>query len=152
VITLRFVSHPGIFDVACKAAQYGFWCSHCDAVMRDGRLLGARFIGGVQARPGDYDAGGFTREFRLDLDADREQSDRYFDFLTSQIGKPYDAAAIIAFYSRRDWQSPEKWFCSELLGAALAECGLFPPEMAVKFSRVTPRDMLLLASMIKKAG
>lgn len=36
----------------------------------------------------------------------------------SQIGKPYDWAAIYGIVLRGDWQSPSKWICTELAGFA----------------------------------
>lgn len=152
MIRIRFVSHPGIFNWACRIAQYGFWCTHCEAVMPDSALLGA-ISDGVKARAPDYDASQFSRELFLDVKASSEQEEIFYAFLVSQIGKPYDTWAIISyFYPSRDWQEFDAWYCSELLGAALAECGILPKEMAVKFSRVTPRDLLLLISTRTEAG
>ena len=152
MITLRFVSHPGIFNWAARIAQYGFWGTHCEAVLPDGRYLGA-ISDGVKARDPRYDAGYFSQEMLLDVKTTPDQEEIFYAFLESQIGKPYDIWAILAyFYPSRDWQSFDAWYCSELLGTALAECGILPKEMAVKFSRVTPRDLLLLISTRTEAG
>jgi hypothetical protein len=152
MITLRFVSHPGIFNWACTIAQYGFWSTHCEAVMPDGRFLGA-ISDGVKARPGDYDADLFSREMFLEVRATPDQEEIFYAFIESQIGKPYDTWAILAyFYPSRDWQAFDAWYCSELLATGLAECGILPKEMAVKFSRITVRDLLLLISTRTEAG
>jgi hypothetical protein len=98
----------------------------------------------VQSRPADYDGGAFIREMHVEIDATDAQKETFFAFLTSQIGKPYDALAIVSFAAGRDWQAPDSWFCSELQAAALAACGLFPERLAVGFSHITPRDLLLL--------
>lgn len=146
MITLRFVSHPGIFNWACTIAQYGFWSTHCEAVTSDGLFIGA-ISDGVKARPWGYDTGLFSQELFLEIKATHEQEEIFYAFVESQIGKPYDLWAILAyFWPSRDWQSFDSWYCSELLGTALAECGILPKEMAVKFSRVTVRDLLLLIS------
>lgn len=146
MITLRFVSHPGIFNWACTIAQYGFWGTHCEAVMLDGRYLGA-ISDGVKARVPSYDKGKFKKEVFIEVQATADQEDIFYAFIESQIGKPYDLWAILAyFYPSRDWQSFDAWYCSELLGTGLAECGILPKEMAVKFSRVTPRDLMLMIS------
>lgn len=146
MITLRFVSHHGIFNWACRIAQYGFWSTHCEAVTSEGLFIGA-ISDGVKARPWGYDAGDFSEELFLDVKATPEQEAIFYAFIESQIGKPYDLWAILAyFWPSRDWQSFDAWYCSELLGTGLAECGILPKEMAVKFSRVTPRDLLLLIS------
>jgi len=152
MITLRFVSHKGMFNWACTIAQYGFWSTHVEAVMPDGRYLGA--IGdGVKSRDPSYDKGRVKKEIFLDVKTTAEQEDIFYAFVESQIGKPYDLWAILAyFYPSRDWQSFDAWYCSELLGTALAECGILPKEMAIKFSRVTPRDLMLLISTRTEAG
>jgi len=151
MITLRFVAHFGIFNWACRIAEYGFWCTHCEAVMPDRTLLGA-ISDGVKARSPRYDAGTFSKELFLDIKSTVEQEDIFYAFIESQIGKPYDTWAIISyFYPSRDWQSFDAWYCSELIGTALAECGILPKEMAVKFSRITPRDLLLLISTLIEA-
>lgn len=148
MITLRFVSHPGLFNWACSIAQYGFWCTHVEAVMPDGTLLGA-ISDGVKARAPNYDIGKFSREMFVRISVAPEHESSFYAFLRSQIGKPYDSQAIWAFYGKRDdrdWQAPSSWFCSELMAAALAEYEVFPQHMAEKFNRVTPRDLMLLIS------
>lgn len=148
MITIRFVSHPGIFDWAAKIAQYGFWCTHCEVVMPDGSLLGA-MGDGVKARPPGYDAGNFSQEMFFEVKATPEQEEIFHGFLESQLGKPYDTWAVISFFwPSRDWQNFDAWDCSELLGTAFSECSILPKQMAVKFSRITPRDLLLLISTL----
>jgi hypothetical protein len=152
MITLRFVSHPGLFNWACTIAQYGFWSTHCEAVMPDGTYLGA-ISDGVKARNPGYDKGNFGQELFVEVRATPDQEEIFYAFVESQIGKPYDLWAILAyFWPSRDWQSFDSWHCSELLGTGLAECGILPKEMAVKFSRITPRDLLLLVSTRTEAG
>lgn len=151
MISLRFVSHPGPFDWACRLAQYWFWASHCEAVLPDGRLLGAMFSGGVQARDPLYDQGGYTKQIRVPLLLTADEEAKFINFLHEQVGKPYDWTAVAGFYSQRDWQEDDSWFCSELMAAALAASGAFPQQMAVKFSRITPRDLMLLTSVLAGA-
>ena len=152
MIVLRFVSHPGLFNWACSVAQYGAWMTHVDAVMPDGRYHSA-MSDGVKTRPPDYDVGKFTREMFVEVRATPEQEEIFYAFIESQIGKPYDTWAIVAyFWPSRDWQEFDSWYCSEELATGLAECGIFPKELAVKFSRVTVRDLLLLISTRAEAG
>ncbi len=156
MITARFASHPGIFNGMCRWAQYGAWPTHCETVLSDGQRLGSWFHqGGVRIRPANYEAseGGFTKELWVHLKATPAQEEAFYAFLHAQIGKPYDWKAIVGFViSGRDWQEPDSWDCSELFASALAACGLLPQHMAVKFSRVTVRDVMLLTSMISEAG
>jgi hypothetical protein len=151
VITIRFVEHPGLFDRLCKFWQYGFWADHCDAVLPDGSLLGSRFVGGVQARAADYDAGSVAQEIRISLKATPEQEAAFYAFLRAQIGKPYDSLAILAFIVERDWQAPDAWFCDELMAAALVAAGLLPQKTAIPVSRITVRDLFLLAGTLAEA-
>ena len=60
-------------------------------------------------------------------------------FLNAQIGKRYDFGGIIALPFRKPWHGRSKWFCSELVAAALLSAGL--PKMRVDAYRVTPRDL-----------
>lgn len=152
MITIRFVSHPGIFDWATRIAQYGFWSTHCDTLMPNGTYLGARLKGGVLERNRDYDLGDFNKELFVNINCSEKQEETYYSFLRDQIGKPYDSLSIATFFSSRDWQAPDSWFCSELKAAGLAYCGVFPQHMAIRFNRLTPRDLMLLVSTLTEAG
>ena len=156
MITIRFVQHPGPFTWACEFAQYGFWATHCEAVLPDGTRLSSWFHqGGVCILPSDYDSGAFNRQQFVRIKSTEAQESAFYAFLHAQVGKPYDWRAIISFYSKmrgRDWQSRDSWFCSEIVAAALAGCGILPQCMAVQFSKVTPRDLMLLSSTLTEAG
>ena len=126
------------------------WPSHVDHVLGDGTLLGARSdsVGGkppgVQIRPANYEVWTKTQSIRLNATAAQETA--WLNFLTAQIGKPYDFEAIAAFAIDRDWRNPEKWFCSELAAAALEACKWFPKPLASVANEITPRDLLLVIS------
>lgn len=45
------------------------------------------------------------------------------NFARAQLGKGYDYLAIIGVPWRTAWDNPARWYCSELLEAALAEGG-----------------------------
>lgn len=153
MITIRFVSHPGIFNWGTKVFQRGFWADHVDAVLPDGRMLGAHFKG-VQILLGDYDAGPgqLSRELRVNLKATAEQEAKFYDFLYAQVGKPYDFLALVAFAFNRDWQRPDSWFCDEIIAAALCACGIFPKHLAESFNRITLRDLILIISALVEVG
>jgi hypothetical protein len=151
MITIRFVTCDDAVSNGIRKYEYGYWATHAEALMPDGTLLGAHADGGVLARSHDYDANKFTREEYVSIRATPEQTDSFHSFLRSQLGKPYDFAAIEAFAAspivgERDWQSPDSWFCSELQAAALSHCGVFPPRLATEFNHITPRDLLLIVS------
>jgi hypothetical protein len=148
MITIRFVTCRDIVSAGIRGFEYGFWASHTEALMPDGTLLGAHWQGGVLARPHDYDKGTVEREEYVQLDATQAQTDAFYAFLRSQLGKPYDTLAIAGIVAQRDWQSPDSWFCSELQAAALChpDVNVFPPHLATEVNHVTPRDLLLIVS------
>lgn len=146
MINLRFVTGNDPVSAGIRAAEYGFWASHTEAVMPGGTLLGAHYDGGVQDRAADYDKGKYSQDLIVSIPADQAMTDKFHAFLKAQLGKPYDMEAIVAFIARRDWQSPDSWFCSELQAAALVACGWFASPLATEFNHITPRDLLLIVS------
>jgi hypothetical protein len=148
MITIQFSATSGIAAEAIKIFERG-WASHCDVVLDDGTLLGARSdkIGaipsGVQIRPVNYEI--WTRTQIVKLMGLGLETD-FHGFLARQIGKPYDDLAILAFAVQRDWRSEESWICSELIAAALENCLWFPKPLANIASEITPRDLLLTLS------
>lgn len=165
-VTLRFVAHRGIFNWACSMlAQNGFPFTHVEYIRPalppsdkypDGRnacYIGSMGDGGVMARDQYYDVDGFSdapnflREMFVDVEVTPDQAAIFEAFLESQVGKPYDYLAVLAFFwPSRDWEEFDHWDCAELIGAALGECGLLPREMAVKFSRLTVLGVYLLVT------
>lgn len=149
MITFQFCAMSALSSDVIKIFERG-WCSHCDAVMPDGSLLGARsdVVGGkpagVQIRPPSYEV--WTRIERVSLEATPEQEAAFYAFLREQIGKPYDSIAIAAFAIGRDWRSPNSWFCSELQAAALEASKWFPKPLSSVANEITPRDLLLVVS------
>lgn len=111
--------------------------SHVDAVLRDKSLIGALYGKGV---------------VRYDLSSRLENSTEYCfravggdpnlfeEYLKSQLGKPYDLEAVFGIMFRRDWAEDSKWFCSELVAAALVAAGV--EAVQKKFGRITPQDLL----------
>lgn len=151
MITIRFVTQRDAASEGTRAFEYGYWATHAEALMPDGALLGAHALGGVEARPRDYDSGRITREEYVPIEASPEMADSFHGFLRAQIGKPYDFDAIAAFVAggvigERNWRRPDSWFCSELIAASLCHCGFFPERLATEFNHITPRDLLLILS------
>jgi hypothetical protein len=142
---IRFVTCDDIVSAAIRGAEYGFWASHVEALMPDGKLLGAHYDGGVLERDVGYDAGIMARELYVPLPMPADREAKFYDFLRSQLGKAYDVEAIAAIVSQRDWRAPDSWFCSELQAAALEACG-YLPTLAADVAKITPRDLLLILS------
>jgi hypothetical protein len=144
-VTLRFVTCNDAVSAGIRAFEYGFWASHVEAVLPDGRYFGAHYDGGVVARAKGYDATVMRREQFVSVPATPTQEVAFFSFLKEQDGKPYDLTAIVAIIAQRDWREPDSWFCSELQAAALEACGYLPP-LAADVNKITPRDLLLILS------
>lgn len=144
IVRVRFSTGPGLVSKMISQHTYGFWASHADAILADGRKLGAEGDG-VKVRAANYDDGYLTKELVLELKMPSADAKRFHDFLEAQIGKPYDFSAVAAFAVARDWQRADAWFCSELIAAALLECGYLRP-LAASTNKITPRDLLLILS------
>lgn len=142
-IVLQFAGSDDIMSDSIKLFSRG-WCSHVDSVLPDGRLLGARLDGGVAIRPANYAKWARTLQVRLQTSDDVVAA--YYAAVTSQLGKPYDMAAIAGFVIGRDWQDPGHWMCSELGAWGLQQSSFFPHPLAAIDSQITPRDLLLVVS------
>jgi hypothetical protein len=158
MIRLRFVTGNSWISNAIRAGERDGWCTHVEAAMPDGTLLGAHLDGGVQARPAGYDKTEMTRELFVDLDSApagteavlaavfrAHEEDTFRDFLRAQLGKPYDTEAVLGLGVGRNWRNADSWFCSELIAAALETCG-YLPKLSAADNHISPRDLLLVLS------
>jgi hypothetical protein len=149
-IVMQFVGNDSFGSRLIEWFDHGKY-SHVDSVLPDGTLLGARndviegIPSGVQIRPASYVAG--DRILRVTIPCTANQEEVYYDFVRTQIGKPYDETAIAAFAVGRDWRAPDSWFCSELCAAATEESGLVPP-MIAPVNKIAPDDLLLVISAL----
>ncbi len=104
--------------------------------------LGARFKGGVQARPYNYVDSKFSM---YSVAVTKEQYDAANDFLIKQIGKKYDWKAIVnmgVFKHDIHVNSTVKWFCSELLFYLFRVIDVILLNMPLsEKDRITPRDI-----------
>ena len=149
-IALQFVRGSDVGAKIIEWFDHGAGYSHVDAVLPDGRLLGARsdLVGnaprGVQIRDPGYVGTDPTLVVRLATAVAMEVA--FYAFLTSQIGKPYDTLGILDFIGGRNWRQPDTWFCSELVAAGMEKCGYFPYPLASTTNKITPADLLLAIS------
>lgn len=125
--------------------------SHCDAVLSDGSLLGARSdtIGdidpGVRIRPPFYEQWG--RRITFTLPANDAAEAAWLAFLRAQLGKAYDHTAIWGFATGRDWRAPDSWFCAELLCAALEQAKVLPV-LYTPTNKMTPAGLATVLSAV----
>jgi len=132
MIVLQFSSQN---KIGSKLIQWFTWSdySHVDFVLPDGRLLGARGDGVKVREP--YPV---SDKLIATVDAGDEVIERAL----TQIGKPYDYCAIIAFPFRREWQDDQAWFCSEFALWAFQKEG-YNILNSKHLERIVPRDLLL---------
>ncbi len=152
MITLQFVLAD---DIASRLiAWYGQGSggfSHVDAVLPDGRLLGARSdkVGGqppgVQIRPPDYEK--WSRVCRVSIPVTSPKAQDWLFWLTSQVGRPYDMGSIWGFLWGQNDHTPGRWICSALQTAALEHIEVLPV-LPVEPSEVTPNALRLIAVAI----
>lgn len=140
MITLQFSTQRNVFAGLVKWFTWSPY-SHVDFVLPDGRLLGARFFGGVKIREPEQ----FSKVERFTVEAPAE----VLDLAGSQIGQPYDWTGILGILARSNWQDSRGWFCSELIAWAFHAAG-HPLLRSHKMHRITPRD-LLLSPLLKPA-
>jgi uncharacterized protein YycO len=138
-IKIRFVTED---DLVSALIREHTWCaySHVEFVLDDGTTLGAHFAGGVRIRPINYAK--FTRVEEFVIPMTVEQKFTIMSFAQAQVGKAYDAGAIVGVLLHRDWRNTDCWFCSELVAAAFEQA---VPLLNVSESvnRIVPRDLLL---------
>jgi hypothetical protein len=159
VIRLQFVAASGFLSGLIRWFSHGaggVGISHVDAVLPDGRLLGARFdkadgVRGVAIRRPNYEK--WIYRAVIELPCDKGVEEAFYAALESQLGKPYDWRAILAFFFNRDWRARDSWYCSELQAWALEppQSGFFQHPLALTVNRITPGDLLLLTSAFGSA-
>lgn len=139
MITLQFVRGAGISSdlIAWWGNGYnGF--SHVDAVLRNGRLFGARSdaIGGRPAgvwdRPQGYDIS-WTRINRVHIPCSEAMETKWEHLLLLDKAKPYDVRGILRFLVGAKPKYDGMWFCSALQESKLLKLQLIddpgiPPE------------------------
>ena len=146
-IILQFSTQKNIGSKILHVFDH-IWCSHVDAVLPEGGLLGAKWHGGVTIRPNK----GFVKKLVVELPTTAEIETRFYDFLKLQLGKPYDWQGILAFVVDRHWDEDDSWFCSELIGAALQYSGFLPYKLFSTANKITPQDLMVMCNMFVEIG
>jgi hypothetical protein len=157
LITLRFVTCNDPVSNTIRRGEMGFWASHVEAVMPDGKLLGAHAAGGVQECASDYDAGLWTQQLYVQIPCTDAEALAFETFLKSQLGKPYDMPAIeemalgILTGEAPNWPQKPSWICSALQTAALLMAGIIKGAPAT-VRLATPRDVLVAVAALVEIG
>lgn len=148
-ITFQFSCQDDLGSEAIRIFEHGEY-SHVDMVLDDGSLLGARddvmmgIAPGVQVRPSAYV--NFSAVKVVKIPCTDDEKTKFYSLAFSQVGKPYDESAILAFVAGRNWRSEDSWFCSEL-GLWCLEGSFLPYKAALTENKATPGDLFLVSSV-----
>ncbi len=151
-IALQFSRQYGCSSAAIAWFTQGKY-SHVDALLADGSLTGARsdVIGtipaGVRNRPAHYTRWKYADVLEITVPSAQERL--FYDFLASQIGKPYDTSAIWAIALAghdRDWRADDSWICSELITVGLETARVFYAAL-VSASKIAPDPLFFACSV-----
>ncbi len=118
-IEILWARSHSLASLAIRAANWSAW-SHCALVTPTG-VIESTWPAGVV----------LTVRERFEARASRLASSSVavpdaaavLAFARSQIGRPYDLAGAIGLGLHREWDDPSRWWCSELIAAALAAGG-----------------------------
>jgi hypothetical protein len=147
-ISLQFSYQPKglISDTLAWLSSSEF--NHVDAILEDGRLLGARSdnVGGpdwldwsgVRIRPRNYV--NFELIKTMEVPATKLQYDRFYDFLKGEIGQPHPGNI--------GWKETVSWNSSDLIATAGEFAGLFVRSLYVAKNGISPVDLALVFSAI----
>lgn len=135
-----FGRRPAVGSWVIRFATWSDW-SHCGVISASGDVIHSTWPSGVHRTPLHE----WLRKYPANevLDVPLKDEKAAMSWLELQIGKPYDLSGLIAFGTHRDWQEEDKWFCSELVGAAFVAGGLV---FRVPSARLTPGGLYLVAS------
>ncbi len=97
--------------------------THAAILRPDGQVLEAREFAGVQLVPYAVRPGEIVDHFRV-AGLTAQQWREVLDFGERRLGRGYDYLGVLRFLSRRSGGNPDRWFCSELVFAALETAGL----------------------------
>ena len=123
--------------------------SHVAIELSGHEIYEAWHVGGVRRlryRAEGHSPGTPVDVFRVDS-PDHIDVDKVRAFLQAQVGKKYDFWSVGRFLSRRKAPANDKWFCSELVLAALEAggCSL----LHINPSEATPRDVSISPLLVK---
>lgn len=120
------------------AVRIGSWWEqwgHCGIVAPSGLVIEAMARPGVVRTPLPAFEARSSKVSHVQIECSFPE--RGIAFADAQVGKPYDWGGVVAIpFRARDWAKAERWFCSELLEAALIEAGRTRFRKGIR--RVTP--------------
>lgn len=127
-------------SVAVRAASWWAQWGHCGLVTPEGTVIEAMLWQGVVETPMSV----FVRrasKFKV-VDVACPDPAAAVAFARAQLGKPYDLAAVVAFPFREPWHRENRWFCSELVEAAIQKGGR--TRFRVEARRIAPNPSYIV--------
>lgn len=91
--------------------------THTSAFVNDSEVIEA-WGGGVVRRNWREGHTKGTRIRIMRVECTKEQEEKFYAFLSAQLGKKYDFAGIMGFGLSANMANKDKWFCSELIFAS----------------------------------
>jgi len=140
IISLLFSTRANPFSALIRATTWSRW-SHVALIDGD-TVIESVALKGVRRVPLAEALSHAKASARVDLPCRNPAA--LIAAATSQIGKPYDYAAIVGLGLHRDWQEDDSWFCSELIAWA-AEQAHSPLFRSESVRRITPEHLWMLA-------
>lgn len=141
MVKLLFSTESGLVSAGIRAFTWSPW-SHVDIVFGDW-MIGAYPGAGVQHIP-LAERIAQARDFAL-FDVPGLDDAKAEDCALAEVGKAYDWSGVVGIGLHRDWQSPDKWFCSELAAYVARQCGV--ELLGGDYRRITP-GMLALSPVL----
>ncbi len=138
-IIVRSVNGDGFIAHGIDFITRGVVC-HSEFVFGD-VTFGSRSDDGVKYRPLDV----YPVDIRSTIPATDAQYTKLLAFLHAQQGKGYDALGDVGILTDQDWHDDRKWFCSELVTAALEYAEIIKPIHSA-VNHITPEDVLIYLS------
>ena len=151
MIRLRFVAGNDTASLAIILRSQicmPFTPSHVECVTPEGKYVGQHGKGGMLARDPGYDKATLAHELFLDLPATNEQTNVFYDYISSKLNQPYDWRSIVDYILPVNFHEFNHAICSAIMVLALRKSGWLKWPLTVPAHLISPRDLLLMLSGI----
>ena len=153
-LSVRFVTCEDPVSRAIRAGLHGFCYSHVEIVWPEGQeIIGAFIDMGIAFRPIDYGKDEWTKTLVVTIPCLPEEAQKALAFAKSQVGTPYDVAALLSMVKGAlvshlpDWDKSEAYICSAFVTTTLLHAGIFK-SFPIDPREATPRDVLCMLSAL----
>ena len=158
-LQVRFVTCEDPVSRAIRGALHGFPFSHVELIWPESQeVIGAFIELGIAFRPFDYGKDEWTKTLVVTVPCLPEEAQKALAFAKSQVGTPYDVAALLSMVQGAlvahlpGWDKSESYICSAFVTTVLLHAGVFK-SFPIDPREATPRDVLVgLAALVGLAG